>query len=110
MEQTYAISEDQAKQRRMEAVFSHEEAKDERARLILEAKALAARYRKIASLLDAIEVEPEFPLQSEAALLALSSRDYEGIGFETTRGLANSIAASRKKVADAAEVRRIHRG
>ena len=110
MEQTFAISEDQAKQRRMEAVFAHEEAKDERARLILEGKRNAAQHRKLAAMWESIEDELEFPLQSEAALLMLSTRDYDGLGFELERGLAKAIAASRKKVADAAEARRVHRG
>jgi hypothetical protein len=106
----FAMTEEETKQRRMEAVYAHEEAKDQRAQLILEAKAIASRHSKLASILNAIEIEPEYPLQSEAALLTLSTRDYEGIGFESERRLANSIAASRKKVADAAEVRRIQRG
>lgn len=110
MEPTYTISEEQARQRRMEAIFSHEEAKDERARLILEGKRIAKQHRTLATMWEAIEDDPEFPLQSEAALLMLSMRDYEGLGFENERQLANAIATSRKAVADAAEVRRIHRG
>ena len=50
METTYAISEDQAKQRRMEAIFAHEEAKDERARLILEGKRIAKQHRTLAAM------------------------------------------------------------
>jgi len=110
MDTQFAMTEEQARQRRMEAVYAHEEAKDERNRLILEAKAIGKRHGKLASMYAALEFDPECPAQSEAALLMLSAREYEGMGHEAERALNNSIAASRKKVGDAAEVRRIQRG
>jgi hypothetical protein len=110
MSETFTMTEEQTQQRRMEAVFAHEEAKDERSRLIFELKAIGRKAAKIAALAEAIENEPESPLQSEVPLLMLTQRDFEGMDFNTVRGVANSIAASRKKVADAAELRRIQRG
>jgi hypothetical protein len=104
------ITQDQAKQQRMEAVYTHEESVNARARLVLAAKTVAERHQKLANLWAAIEDEPDYPLQSEAPILALSDRDYEWTGRDAERALANSIAASRKKVADAARVRRIHCG
>jgi hypothetical protein len=104
------ITEDQARQQRMEAVYAHEEALNARARLVLAAKVVAERHRKLAALWEAIEDEPEYPLQSESPILMLCDRDYEWTGREAEKVLANSIAASRKKVSDTARVRRIHCG
>ena len=103
----FLMTDEEAREQRRNALFSHAEAQDQRNRLVLELKAIGRRARKLADLIEAIEVTPKNPLQSEAAVLMLNADAYAGIDHATVRAVANSIAASRREVIETAEAKRI---
>lgn len=106
MNDEYVLTTEALRAQRMVIVFAHEEAKSELARLIFELKTIGKRGQKVTALVDAVEINPEYPEQSEVALLLLTLGDFEGFDQPTMRALANSIAGARKKVKDADEMRR----
>lgn len=97
----YLMTDKDKRRQRIEALVECDEAVDNLATLVSKLKTIGKRTRKLAAAIEAIEVESDQPLQSEAGLLLLAQDDYEDIDFATIRALANSIAAARKEVTGA---------
>jgi len=95
----FVMSSADIRRQRIEAQVAREEAEETLTALIVKLKTIGNRARRISALVDAIELSPANPLQSESALLMLSPDAYEDIDFVTVRAIANSIAAARRDVA-----------
>jgi hypothetical protein len=84
---------------RVDAQVAYEDAREELASLIVALATIGQRAAYIAAVDQSIELDPEEPLQSEAALLMLAPAQFEGIDFKAHRELGNAIVAARKQVA-----------
>jgi hypothetical protein len=103
----FLMTDEEAREQRRNALFSHAEAQEQRNRLVLELKTIGKRARRLAELIESVEIAPKNPLQSESALLMLDQGAYAGMDHATVRALSNSIAASRREIAETAEAKRI---
>ena len=79
---------------------AYEEAEKTLAALIFQLKTIGKRQGRIAALIGSIELEPKDTLRSESPLLTLSESDFEGIGHEDIRELANAIVLARKELSE----------
>ena len=95
------------RQQKKDILFAYEEAKTTLSCLLLKATDCGRRHQKIGSMLRGLEFAPEQPERSESDLLLLSVADFQDLDFATIRALANSIAAARRELAEAAEAKRI---
>ena len=102
----FVMTEEEIRNQRKDALLAYEEATEKRNRLILKLRDIGRRAAALAVEIQAIEDDPEKPLQSEVRLLMLTQSAFDGIDHGTVRALANSIAAARKEVAEAIAAKR----
>lgn len=89
-----------------DTLFEYEEARLELERLIQIARANGKKLAKVAGLLTGLEFAGDARV-SEVGLLTLPAMEYdEVLNLSEVKGLANTIAAARKRFADTAEKRR----
>jgi len=102
----YILTDDERKNRKMNALFACDEAQKNLRRLIAEAKIASEKFRKVSKLLGALQVETDDPLRSEADVLTLSEMDFgDFVNVAAVKALANSIALTRRAIADAEEIK-----
>jgi hypothetical protein len=101
MEATFPMTNADLRKHGIEAQDAYEEALKTLAGLIFQLKTIGKRHGKVAALIGALELDPKDSLRSESPLLLLSEGEFEGIGHDSIRGLANAIVLARKEVNEA---------
>jgi hypothetical protein len=100
MEATHPMTSAALRMHGIAAQDAYEEAEKTLAALIFQLKIIGKRHGRIAALIGAIELDPKDTLRSESSLLMLPESDFEGIGRDDIRELANSLVLARKELTE----------
>ena len=97
----FHVTESERRRQRIEAQVAYEEAVGRFASLVFKLRETGRLARNLHAIINAIELDPAEPLQSESRVLMLAPDDYKDIQFAAVRELANEIVLARREATEA---------